>query len=279
MNTRYRIPILFLLTVVLLLGAMTHAVRADHGPKPSIDLTVINAPQEEYYIALLEEGSRKKENSTLYIDGSVNKESLEAYLENFCYESYEYRRETCRYKEGKGDATYEFHYDAPETFRVIVIRFDGTVTVSEPFTREKYHAKCTYDYATGTITEEVRPKVSFEPEDIPIYLRCYLLTLVIEFVVLWIFRFPFKGVGWNVPAVVGVNLLTNVVFSAFLLNARQNGIWKQIMILECIIAAVEAFIYKRVLVDKSGKKDAKRIILYAIVANALSALTMLIPWL
>ena len=53
-------------------------IRADIGPKPSIEITVNNGP-EDYYIALLEPKSGSEGNSSLKLD-NVTEESVEAFL-------------------------------------------------------------------------------------------------------------------------------------------------------------------------------------------------------
>lgn len=271
---RYRRKVVLLMLAVLLTGCFTHVAMADFGPKPSVDLKVVNAPQEEYYIALLtvNHGSQEKENTPLHLDTPVDESRVKAYLEDFLFEGYYYWDVTCRYKKGFGTQTYAFHYRAPEDFRVIVIRLDGTVAVSEKHHRENFKAICTYDFVTGTITEEAPAK----SETGGVYFWCFILTLLNELVVLWMFRFPLTGGHLNTLIVIGVNLLTNLPFSIYLMNANPGNLVIVVIILECVITAVECLIYSVALVNKEGKKDCKRSIAYGVVANLLSALTMLI---
>ena len=281
MIKRIRILMLILLSAVILSGTLMLMPMANRGTKSGIDLVFINAPQEEYYIALLVPIGSEKENSPLHLEGPVTEETVKDYLDNFWLGSYRYDYVTCRYKKGNGDRTFEFHYGTPKDFRVVVIRLDGTVTVSEAYKREKFTEKCIYDYATGIITEEIQPKApkaEFKASDIPAYIICFLITLVIELTVLWVFRFPLFGVYQNTLAVVIVNLLTSVPFSVFLFHAKQNHLVDRIIIFECLIAAFESFIYSIVLINKNGKRDRSRAIAYGIIANILSALSMLLPW-
>lgn len=67
-----------------------------------------------------------------------------------------------------------------------------------------------------------------------------------------------------------------VALSIYLMKTNPGNLVIVVIILECVITAVECLIYSVALVNKEGKKDCKRSIAYGVVANLLSALTMLI---
>jgi len=68
---------------IFFLGINTTVVHADMGAKPSIDLKVVNGP-DDYYVALLGKGRdvEGRENSELKLE-EVNDESIEEYLKAF----------------------------------------------------------------------------------------------------------------------------------------------------------------------------------------------------
>ena len=60
MKRRFRAAVLLLLLAALL----TTAVFADSGPKPQLAVRVVHAPQEEYYLDLLDEGDYTGDDET-----------------------------------------------------------------------------------------------------------------------------------------------------------------------------------------------------------------------
>ena len=274
----YRLVILLMLAV-LLTGVLSHVALADHGPKKNVHLKVINAPQEKFYIALLQRynGTQEKENSLLQVYTPVFDARVEMYLKNFWYDSYYYYDDStgrCTYKKSDEWNWYNFYFDSREGFRLIVIEDDGTVTLTEPIRGERYRSEFTYDFATGEISEEIPLKSTTAFT----YLCCYILTVLIELVVLWVFRFPFKFVHDNTLAVLIVNVVTNIPFTAYVLNAKSSWLYGRIVLFEVGIMVFECLVYSFVLRNKEGKRDYKRSIAYGVVANVVSALSMFLPF-
>ena len=267
--------VILLMLAVLLTGCFTHVAMADRGPKPSVDLKVVNAPQGDYFIALLERGrsAQEKKNSQLHLYGSVYKGSVESYLNSFWYDGYDYWKVSGRCQESNENNTFHFRCDARSGGpRLIVIELDGTVTLSEPIRGEKRRSNYTYDFATGKVTEDIPSKEAY------IYICCCLLTILIELAVLWAFRFPLTGKYENTLAVIIVNTVTNLPFTFYVLNAKSSRLWVRIVLFEVGIMVVECLVYSFVLRNKEGKRDYKRSIAYGVVANVVSALTMFLPF-
>ena len=274
MGTRLHKALILVLVAVLFSGLVTENACADRGPKPQITLTVINYPQGEYYVALLTNMNifYNAGKATYHMDGVVDDKSVGEYLNSFEDGGYKYNHVNGRCQKGSGSGPFDFHYRAPENYRVIIIEPDGTVTVSEAHHRQHFYAFSTLDFATGGITETGHDKKGNDKVFRNMFINL-LLTVIIELVVLLLFRYPFSG--RNVAEVIFLNIITNIRLQFVLLIS--NGYIKSLIIWEVIIFVIEGLVYGFSLRDKDGKKHFRKGVLYALVANLLSALSMLIP--
>ena len=275
MGRKLQKTLILLLVTVLFTGMAAGIARADRGPKPNITLYVKNYPQGAYYVALLKANSAYAAGKeTFRMDGPIDDKSVAEYLKDFSAGGYEYWDVNCRYKKGSGSGSFDFHYMAPAHFRVIIIELDGTVTVSESHSREYFNSECTLDFATGAITE----KGNNARSDTGLYggfFRNIILTVIIEIIVMLVFRYPFSG--HNVAEVVFLNLVTNVYLQITLMACMPADYFRTLLIWEVIIFVVEGLIYGNDLRDKKDKTHFLKGVLYALAANLLSALSMLIP--
>lgn len=243
-------------------------VRADMGPKPSITITVVNAP-DHYYVALLDNYNHQQGgDSELHLD-KVDEESVNAYLHDFQQHDWKFFESPVGNNILKSNATGEYHftYMVPNPFKVIIIDEDGNVYVSEEHTKKEFDAVCTYDVATGVITEDVSDKVFRRVLYVAI---CYLLTLLIELLALKIFDYPYTKL--NVFFVVLINTITNIPFSLFVMNL-DVGIAMLIaqFLLEIPVIVVECLYYLFTLRYQDGTIHRKRNLLYGLCANLISA--------
>ena len=99
-----------------------------------------------------------------------------------------------------------------------------------------------------------------------------LLTVIIELIVLLLFRYPFSR--HNVAEVVFLNILTNISLQLLIF---LDSYLKMLIIWEVIIFVIEGLVYGFSLRNEDGKRHFRKGVLYALVANLLSALSMLIP--
>ncbi len=255
-------------TFAVILLCDTVEVRADMGPKPSIELTVVNT-SVDYYVALLCDYRETKEpNSELKLQ-NVTDESVKEYLENFVYDGWTFYESPVgmNIQKYKPDGIYNFTYMVPEYFRVILISADGTVSISEAHSKEEFNAKCTYDVGNGTITEETTHKNAYKLIYIEIF---FILTLIVELLVLKAFKYPM--VFNNILVFFIANFLTNVPYNIILLFSHAGlPIIIYSFFLEIVIILVEAFIYMKFLKNKEGEKTPKKSFLYSVVANITSA--------
>ncbi len=260
---------LSILLVIYMLLVSVMVVRADMGPKPSITLTVENAPSD-YYVALLtNKYSKDEQQSNLYL-AEVNEESVNAYLESFSYDGWSWFQQPLhhdvRSKNEKG--IYRFDYMVPNPFRVILISGDGRVLLSETLSQKEYNADCVYDAAEGTLKETgVGTKTLTRIISIVL---CFVLTLVIELFVLWLFGYPFNK--RNIIHFLIINTITQLSLNTFLI-ATVDGILLFVfggVYIEGFIMLTEGIYYAVTLRDKEGNRRGAKAFLYSIVANLSS---------
>ncbi len=261
-------------------------VRADMGPKPSIDLTVVNAP-ESYYVALLANWATPEErgvpnvNSELKLD-DVNDESVVEYLKGFLYDGWFYHETPVgdSYYRSNVENRYIFDYSVPNPFKVIIIDADGEVYISDVLGQEEFNATCVYDMATGTLVEnrtnQVLGRISYVA-------GCYVITLVVEGIILKLFRYPFTK--RNVFSFLFINTVTNIPLNHYLVYGSLSGIAAAFFILffwpliEVAIMLIEGAFYAYMLRDRDGKNRVTRGFVYSLVANIASAtMSFIIPF-
>lgn len=278
MNGRKRRVAAVLVLIMLVMGLGTSVVQADMSAKPSIELLIVNGPQE-YYLALLEEGERTGGNSELKLD-AVNPESVKEYLRGFYYDGWcfwsspgedTFYHSTEKYDNYKNanirEGAYLFEYMVPNPFRVIVIGADGTVSLSDELSFVEFDAVCTYDVAAGTLTEQREGAVARRIADVTM---CFLITIIVEFVFLLGFHFPLTK--RNVLCFILINAATNIPFNILLVHSRSWDYFAYAIIGEVVIILVEAFLYTIALRDDDGKKNPKGAVLLSIIGNLVSAL-------
>ena len=196
--------------LLFLVGAMllAPAARADIGPKPSLTVQVVNAPEGTLYLDLLTEGEATKSpypNSNL-------EEADPALLDTL--RSIEGDGWVLAYTTGvagrapvfgsvlpREDGAWQFSYiGLPETFRVAVAT-EGWARASKTVYTRRFTDHIIYDWESNT----VRP-VTPAPLHFLLQLLATLIpTLLIEALVLWLFRFR-EGRTWAV--FLAVNLVT-----------------------------------------------------------------------
>ena len=268
---------LYLITTLIL--STSKNVNADMGAKPSISITIENGPKE-YYIALLEKRDYGIENtvesSTNVIVQNVDDEGVYNFLKTFRYDGYVYVKSAVGSNVKKSDKNenpeeiYHFTYMVPSDFRVILIDTDGNLYLSESHTKKEFKAICTYDVATSSIVEEEGKSRIISIITIII---CFILTLVIEFLILIGFRYPL--IKRNVLVFLITNALTNIPYNIFLISTVSRIDVMLILInffAEIIITLIETLIYCFTLLNKEQMVKYGKNILYGILANIASSI-------
>lgn len=242
---------------------------ADIGAKPSIYIKLVNAP-ENCYVALLDDWNNEDAPyNTELRDFDPENETIDEYLENFSYERWTYFTsfwENNYYKPNEKNAV-TFDYDVPDPFRILVIDEAGPVKVSEVFDKREFNASITYDYAANTITEHYVGKLLSRIIQV---LGYYLLTLVFEWIVFLLFKFPRNK--RNIISFLVVNAITNIPYNIFRVYFLSRAGWPGLFVagfLEIIIMIFEAIVYSFALVTDKGEPGPK-CFGYGIVANVFS---------
>ncbi|WP_139199838.1 hypothetical protein [Ruminococcus albus] len=250
-------------------------VYADMGPKPSIELTVKNAPDEDYYINLLVPGTlRKKEDRLQEVNeqySGKDAELMRVIINNT--EDGWYPRRGGHFREltqSKSSRKYEFSYmDVPKTFKVIIVTESGKVIVSNEITRKAFNAVTTFDAETGKLREK---KTAMLAKQLERFLITFIATLLIEGMIFRCFEFEGKE-GHNFAVFFKTNLCTQLLLYVVIsLLPLQMLIYGGIFAAEIIITIIEGCVYSKLLTPKG--KGAR----YAIVANILSFVLSLPMW-
>ena len=245
--------------------------HADMGAKPSITLTVVNGPKS-YYVALLTDVRDKQgDNSELKLE-NVDSDSVRAYLEDFQYDGWDF------FQSPVGSNIFEYHsenefyfgYMVPDRVRVILISSDGTVYISDELDVEDFDSQITYDVQAGTLTEKLDEYKGVR--GVLYVILCFVLTLVFEFLILKLFRYPLTR--WNVICFNIINMLTNIPLNAvnYFLGMKADlpllVIW---FFLEILIIFIEGIFYIFTLKDKEGHRRKFKNFAYGVIANVFSA--------
>lgn len=259
------------LALTLGLILLPSTVFADMGPKEIETIIVQSPPDEPYYVDLLTQSPGDYEN----IDSAGYNEEMLALLHSFEDEGWYpalaggtgvplFGKLTGE-EQADGSMRHRFSYfGVPNPFRVILVTGSGEIRVSEPITRKVLQSTTTYDYAAD----------SWEiPAAWILYIRQFLATciptLLLEILLLFVFRFPFKQ---NILPVLIMNLVTQVFLTATM--GRQiivNGptmYFLMLIPLEIVIFAVEMTACVFLLKGCSRKRRAA----YAFTANLSSML-------
>ncbi len=259
----------FTLCMLVMFFLSVQTVHADMGAKPSIDVTIENAP-EGYYVALLR-GSDKDQgdNSELFLK-DVTEESVYSYLDNLSYKGWFYHESpvgTNCFHSNESDR-YGFGYMVPDPFRVIVISDDGHVYISDELDQKEFNATCVYDLKAGTLKEL---RVGIIAKRVLAVVLCFLFTLLIEFGVFLLFRFA--RTKENILCFLITNAVTNIPFNIFIVNSISGLVLLFYgFFFELLITIVESLVYANILKDAEGRQHKVKGFIYGVVANMSSIL-------
>ena len=281
----------FCILMVLAAALLTVSAFADTGPKAQLKVLVKNAPEEPYYLDLLEKGdyqghtygSGDGDDTYSGLDWSYSEEEIAA-LDSELLDALRaavpegWHACTAQGTNGApmwgdligsdagGVRLHSFRYHGvPDTYRIILVTKSGESWVSDTLHRATLQSSATVDWAKRTASA---------PSAAVAYLLqffCMLLpTLLIEGVLL-LLAFGYRSRrSWLVFLLV--NLVTQSGFALYLavtvLNHGVSG-WSLLFYLpiELIITVVESLLYRRLLTERSWE----RAVGYAIVANVCSA--------
>ena len=280
----------FCVLLALAAALLTVSAFADTGPKAQLKVLVKNAPEEPYYLDLLEKGdyqghtygSGDGDDTYSGLDWSYSEEEIAA-LDSELLDALRaavpegWHACTAQGTNGApmwgdligsdagGVRLHSFRYHGvPDTYRIILVTKSGESWVSGVLHRATLQSSATVDWAAKT--------VSVSPAVVAYALQflCMLIpTLLIEGVLLYVFGYRSKK-SWK--RFLLVNLITQGGFAVYLavtvLNHGVSG-WSLLFYIpiELVITLAEVLLDRWLLTEK-GKGRAMG---YAIVANIHSA--------
>lgn len=275
--------VLWCMLILALTALLTVPVQADTGPKPQLIVRVENAPQEPYYLDLLEEGEGTggdkeglswsySEEERAALDEGLLDALLAAVPEGYRACTVEgtggapmWGELAAEHTDRAGNPLHTFSYaGVPETYRILLVTKSGQSYLSPTLTRSVLQSSVTVDFAAGT--------VSAPPAALGYvlqFLATFLPTLFIEGVVLAAFGYSLRK-SWR-PFLL-LNLVTQGALAAFLAaTALGSGVsWLYFFLFfpaEVLIALVEAAAYTRLL----PAHGTRRAFAYGLTANVCSA--------
>lgn len=264
--------ILVVMLFIFMIFICPTTIYADIGPKDNLVIYVKNPPNENYYLDLLTTQPGTYSN----LGKSEERVHLNQDMLQLLY-SQEDEGWYPALTEGTnipmwGKLIGEPHNDkmihkfsylgVPETYRIIIVTESGKVTLSDTYTRKALQSSIHYDYETNT---------GRVPSPIFAYLIQFLTTciptLMIEFIVLLLFRFKIKD---NYKVFLVTNLATQILLTATLgtaliLKGSLAAYFTQFP-MEIFILIIETTIYTKWLKGHTPKRKRA----YGIVANLLS---------
>ena len=258
-----RIPAAIVIALLFLLCFYV-PVSADIGPKPSIRIKVKNPPEGVYYIALLSQKGGIRTNLSER-DLKPEDKDIAQFFKEYSKDGYHvfFNPTSSNIQKNNSENSYRFYYMVPDTFKVLLLTVDGKEYVSNTITKKAFNADCTFDAASGELTEQIFTKYNIHSALIGTFV-CFTATVLTEMAVLPMFALPFKK---NMKHFWFINTVTQVFLNAVLLISSDLRIWAAA---ELVIIAVETLYYRNRLVNRNGEHNKKRNESYAIVANVIS---------
>ena len=271
----YRKLLAVLMSVMIIITGVSSVVHADTSAKPETTITVINAPQEEYYIALLTgEGTHVSgftPDKTLSDKENEVIKTIEEYEDTDGYRLFS--NFSKYYRHSNKDNRYFFYGQGgvlPKTYKIMIVTLNGEVTVSPAIRQKAFWAKMTYDHSANTITEDYNG----------VYTRCipwvfvfFFITLFNEGLILLAFNLFRKK---NLRPFLIINIITqfilNVINIVWYLSGAAGKYFLAWIAAEVVITVIEALCYSKKLIRKDGSVSVKRNVIYAVTANLVSAL-------
>lgn len=268
MKRLMKVQLGWMMMVILLVGSVT-VINADAGPKPSITIHAENVPGSVVYMDLLIENGLTDfevlEDADSYnqdmlaalrnYDDGMWKPAISAGAEFLLFGNIE-----CQVVDGQVTNTFSY-IGVPDRYKIIVVTEDLEVIVSNVIERQTFQSRVTFDLDTGEAKEQ--GAVSFIWQFFP----ALILTLLIEFLLLFAFRFSLKK-SWK-PVLI-VNIITQIILHIVVTwGVLIGGIFLALILyflMEWVIITGESIAYARLLKEHSlGRRIG-----YAVLANFIS---------
>jgi len=279
---------LFFAWVVLTMNmvlAMAVPALADMGRKPSVHLEILNAPSEEFCVALFTQGEpHKEEELKEYFERREKDAFTELKKKIFTYEGNGYHVDENPmdfFIKNSDDFWYKdydyfsFTYYAPSTFKVCIVTKDNCVFSQQEITKTRYEASVVFDYKTGELYEDLEQYAKDDKNYVTKSIYFFLATIVIEGFFLLVFGLISVR---NFIVFLIMNLLTQSYLHLYSWRHHEDALlhgrlWiadaAGLFGVEIVIAAVETVVYAIAMKEEKGRRW--KCIAYGIVANLISA--------
>jgi hypothetical protein len=269
-------------------------VHGDVGPKPTTTIEVIGLDQSYYFDLLFPVREDKVQVLTEdEIDEEIRydyyrddfPDILNGYRDEDGYASYTlYRGIPHSITEVSDHQFLCGYFSPPDDFKIVlVLEETNEIIVSNKIHKTMFYAEYTFDLSSDDLfndenrdvyqgvvrylVDDVDGEVVPWKEIIIQIVFAVLLTLVLEMIVLYAFRYNHKK---SYFLVVKVNLFTQTILHALLvlfsLIAAFFGFFATLIIGEFLVFVIEILIYRRYLNEKSQV----RAMLYGLIANIVS---------
>lgn len=271
--------IIFLNLIGFLLFIPFLSVRADFGPKRTLDIEIIGV-DEPYHIELLMVGTlpSAEELDEIKIHLDEEYDDFPDMLYTFEFGGYVASNLILpwgSWHQNPRDNYFVYSYNPPSEFKIMLIFDDGTYVISKRMEPTLFNSKITYNlYGIDLTTNQTH--VGHISEVFPLQTMILELalriigTVIIEILILFLFGYVKKS---SYKLIVFVNLVTQITLTGFMFAAKYfvYPIIGELFVLifgESMIFIAEAIVYRFYLKEKSKK----RAVLYAIVANLIALL-------
>lgn len=260
-------------------------VKADTGPKPSVNVTIDGISGETYYATLLSEtestgpASAYDGTNAYYTDEIPNAEELWQKFQN--YEDADGYYFLQWFWDCSEENAFQWGYYPPERFKILFYfpEYDSYVVsdVQERYAFDSYYtANLTeVDYRqggtvncaeSGTITRSY----DYKDEIISLLVRI-LITIAVEIIIAVCFQLR----GKKQLLFIGlVNIVTQIVLNVLLNLAAYTGGVKRFVLcyflLELLVTVIEAVVYVRFMPENEKVPSNSKLVTYALVANIAS---------
>ncbi len=281
---------IFMLLLVTAIFTVATPVRADVGPKSSVELTIIGAPETyafDFLIPLrwsMQDDFYEGHLDNYYLD--VYPEALIGYQDSDYFAScFLYSNAPCYFhfveaKSGEdGDVFRHTYFSAPKTFKAVIVTDEGHIITSPELNRTLFDARVTWDL-TGVDLTQPQSNAGTISESYPVgagildFLLRLTLTVVIELGILFLFMYRKRE---SYLFVLKINIITQTLLTLGILLAYYfTSIFGAIALLfigEIVVITVETVLYGTHL-PKTEKKVTPAII-YGVTANLISAFAMI----
>lgn len=269
--------LVFLVLVMSLLLCPHFFVRADFGPKRTLDLEIIGVDQD-YHLELLMPGTLPEGEYLSSIQEIIEEDDPNFPDMLYTFESEGYVSANLvlfwgAWYQNPSDNYYFFSYNPPSNFKIMLIFDDGHYIISRPIETTLFNSKVTFD-VTGVDLSIDQFDVGRVREIFPIRTMSLELalrivgTIFIEIIVLFLFGYIKKK---SFTLVVFVNLVTQILLTGFMFAAKYFifPVIGEIFVLivgEAMIFLSEIIIYRFYLTERSKN----RAMLYALIANTVA---------